>query len=595
MDIELLIRQGILKAFKEIFEHDFGLEEIKLQPTVREYEGSHTFVIFPFLKITRKSPEESAKAIGSFLQGHTGIIQKFNVVKGFLNLTITDAAWIENFTACYNDRSWGRFPSGGKKVMVEFSSPNTNKPLHLGHLRNIFLGHAVSNILSAAGYEVMKVNLVNDRGIHICKSMLAYERFGNGETPGSSGIKGDHLIGKYYVLFENEYRKQVRELEATGMDSGSAEKQAPLILEAQEMLRRWEEKDPVVVALWEKLNGWVYNGFNETYGNIGVVFDKTYHESETYMLGKDIVKEGLEKGILLKKEDGSVWVDLRDEGLDEKLLLRSDGTSVYMTQDLGTAALRYADFPFDKCIYVVGNEQDYHFNVLFRILKKLGRPYADGMVHLSYGMVDLPSGKMKSREGTVVDADDLIHDMYETAEEHTKELGKIEDFSDGQLQELYRVIGMGALKYFILKVDPKKRMMFIPEESIQFQGNTGPFIQYTHARISSIIRKADESGIKVKNNFHTGFSLHPTERTMLILLGDFPAKLKEASREFTPSVIANYCYEIAREYNRFYTEVSVLSEPDADRRDFRIALSSFTAKTLMVGMGLLGIVVPERM
>jgi arginyl-tRNA synthetase len=595
MDIDLLIRQGIQTAFKNIFNYDIPVEEVKLQPTNKEFEGSHTFVVFPFLKITRKSPEESGKQIGQFLLEKTGILSGFNVVKGFLNLTIADTAWIRIFNMNFSDDNWGKFPPTGKKVMVEYSSPNTNKPLHLGHLRNNFLGFSVSEILAASGYEVMKVNLVNDRGIHICKSMLSYQKFGKTETPESAGIKGDHLIGKYYVLFDREYKKQVQGLIDGGMDPEEAGKKAPLILEAQEMLRKWEDKDPGVMALWQKMNGWVYKGFNETYLAMGVSFDKIYYESETYLLGKDIVNEGLEKGILYRKEDGSVWIDLRDEDLDEKLLIRSDGTSVYITQDLGTADMKYRDFPFDRSVYVVGNEQDYHFVILFRIMKKLGRPYADGMYHLSYGMVDLPSGKMKSREGTVVDADDLMNDMFKTAEKHTEDLGKIEGFSTRQLDELYRMIGLGALKYFLLKIDPKKRMLFNPEESVQFHGNTGPFIQYTHARISSILRKADELQINYRILFDTGLVLHPTEKTIVILLSDYPSKVKEAAGEFSPSVIANYCFELAKEYNRFYTEVSVLNETDELRRNFRIALSGLTAKTIKAGMGLLGIQVPDRM
>lgn len=513
-----MIRQAIQQAFKELFHHILPLDDLKLQPTNKEFEGSHTFVVFPFLKITGKGPEPSGQAIGNFLVEKSGVVDRFNVVRGFLNLIISDGAWISLFNNNAADPGWGRFPSNGKKVMVEFSSPNTNKPLHLGHLRNNFLGNSISEILKASGYEVMKVTLVNDRGIHICKSMLSYLKYGNGETPESSGMKGDHLVGKYYVRFEQEYRRQVRELEETGLDPESAEKQAPFILEAQAMLRKWEEKDTDVTALWGKMNGWVYRGFDETYGRMGVSFDKVYNESETYLLGKDIVREGLDKGILFRKPDGSVWIDLHGEGLDEKLLLRSDGTSVYMTQDLGTADRRFEDFPFDRLIYVVGNEQDYHFDILFRILKKLDRPYAPGMYHLSYGMVDLPSGKMKSREGTVVDADDLMDEMFETAAVHTRELGKIEGFSEDQLNDLYRIIGLGALKYFILKVDPKKRMLFNPEESIQFHGNTGPFIQYTHARISSILRKAEEMNIRFQIAFNQNMELHPTEKILLILL-----------------------------------------------------------------------------
>jgi arginyl-tRNA synthetase len=595
MDIDFLIRTGIKEAFSGLFDQEVTFEEIRLQPTVKEFEGSHTFVVFPFLRLTRKSPEESARMIGDFLTGHAEFVAGFNVVKGFLNLVISDSAWIDIFNLNSADPGWGKFPACGKKVMVEFSSPNTNKPLHLGHLRNIFLGDSISEIFRAAGYEVMKVNLVNDRGIHICKSMLAYEKFSHQETPRDAGIKGDHLIGRYYVLFDIEYKKQVNEMVAAGIDRDTAEKKAPLMEGAREMLIQWEKKDPRVVALWKKMNGWVYEGFEETYRRLGVRFDRTYYESETYLLGKDILAEGLKKGLLTRKSDGSVWIDLTEDGLDEKLLLRSDGTSVYITQDLGTADLKYQDFPFDQSVYVVGNEQDYHFEILFRILKKLGRPYASGLHHLSYGMVDLPSGKMKSREGIVVDADDLIDEMFDTAKKHTEDLGKIEGFDESQLNDLYHMIGMGALKFFLLKIDPKKRMLFNPEESVQFHGHTGPFVQYTHARISSIMRKAEEMHIVPPSGFDRHLPLHPTERGLLILLSDYRARLQEAADEFSPSGIANYCYELAREYNRFYTEVSVLSEPDTRRRDFRLALSLLTAKTIKLGMGLLGIQVPERM
>jgi arginyl-tRNA synthetase len=480
--------------------------------------------------------------------------------------------------------------------MVEYSSPNTNKPLHLGHLRNNFLGYAVSEILKANGHDVMKANLVNDRGIHICKSMLAYQMFGNGETPQSSNIKGDHLAGKYYVQFDKAYKVQIDELVAGGMDKEEAKKKAPLILEAQEMLQKWEQGDKEVVDLWKQMNGWVYEGFDATYKNIGVDFDKFYYESETYMLGKERVEEGLAKGVFFKKEDGSVWVDLTDEGLDEKLLLRADGTSVYITQDMGTAELKYNDFPYDQSIYVVADEQNYHFQVLKAVLKKLGKPYAEGIYHLSYGMVDLPSGKMKSREGTVVDADELVQEMIDTAHQQTEELGKIEGFTPEQAKELYHTLAMGALKYFLLKVDPKKRMLFNPQESIDFRGNTGPFIQYTHARIAAILRKAGEMGLKVDvTAFDNIETMHETEQEVITQLANFGAVVKEAGNLHAPSVIANYAYELAKAYNRFYQEISIFNETDEQARNFRIALSAMVARFVRESMGLLGIAVPERM
>lgn len=602
MDIEKRIKSQISEAFMSLYAHTLAEDEVKLQPTRKEFAGSHTFVTFPYTRVTKKSPQDSAEEVGIYLKNKSTLIRDFNVVKGFLNLEIDDTVWLEVFKAIAEHQQEGVASFSfqelrGEKVMVEFSSPNTNKPLHLGHLRNNFLGYSVSRILEACGYSVRKVNLVNDRGIHICKSMLAYQKFGQGETPATAGVKGDHLVGQYYVKFDQEYKKEVQELVAKGMEEEQARKEASLLQEAQDMLQKWEQGDPEVAALWKTMNQWVYEGFNATYENIGVSFDQIYHESDTYLLGKNIVEEGLSNGIFFKKEDGSVWVDLTDEGLDQKLLLRSDGTSVYMTQDLGTADLRHHDYPFDKLVYVVGNEQDYHFEVLFKILKKLGRPYADGLYHLSYGMVDLPSGRMKSREGTVVDADDLVDEMVRTAKAQTEELGKIEGFTEAQAQELYKILGLGALKYFLLKVDPKKRMLFNPEESVQFQGNTAPFIQYTYARISAILRKAKETGIEASGTkaFSGLTGLQPSEREVIRLLHDFPNKLAAAGAEYSPSVVAQYVYELAKEYNRFYTEVSIFNEKDAEALAFRVVFSAAVAEIIKYSMALLGIQVPERM
>lgn len=596
MNLERQIIYSLEQAFRELFDHQVSNDEISLQPTKKEFEGTFTFVVFPFLKVTKLNPEISGTKIGEYLVSNCPPVKAFNVVKGFLNISVSETSWLEIFKGLYQNESLGQMPANGQKVMVEYSSPNTNKPLHLGHLRNNFLGYAVSEILKANGYEVIKANLVNDRGIHICKSMVAYRHYGNGETPESSGLKGDHLAGKYYVIFDKEYKKQISDLVGKGHIEEEAKKIAPLILEAQDMLRLWEAGDEEVVSLWKKMNSWVYAGFDTTYKKMGVNFDKFYYESDTYLLGKDIVEEGLSKGIFYKKENGSVWVDLSEEGLDEKLVLRADGTSVYITQDMGTCELKYGDFEFDKSVYVVGNEQDYHFDVLFKIMRKLERPYGNGLYHLSYGMVDLPTGKMKSREGTVVDADDLMDEMIATAESHTKELGKIDGFDPEQAQELYAMLGMGALKYFLLKVDPKKRMLFNPQESIEFQGNTGPFIQYSHARISSILRKADQIGV---NYAISGFSdldtLQDTERDLIVVLTDFEKKIIQAGEEFSPSQIAQYLFDLAKEYNRFYAELSIFNESDSQVQSFRIALSSLTAKTIKAGMKLLGIKVPERM
>ncbi|MEA5403669.1 arginine--tRNA ligase [Arcicella sp. DC2W] len=691
MNLEKILQEHIAAALKA----EFDVEEsnIALQPTRKDFEGSFTFVVFPYVKALRKSPVELGNAIGNYLVANSGVVKAFNVVQGFLNISIADAAWLDMFSGIFKDKKFGQLADKKETVMVEYSSPNTNKPLHLGHLRNNFLGFSVAQILAANGYEVVKANLVNDRGIHICKSMLAYQKFGNGETPESSGLKGDKLVGNYYVKFDKELKEEINKHflkildhnDLTGFsetekfeiktyldkiqnietvklnsainqldydsisefgtaieikvesaidgnikfksitknlqDSNSSKtlhlllkpvllieeeideledkikeiikNNSKILQEAQEMLLKWEEGDAETLALWNKMNDWVFAGFNQTYQKMGVSFDKIYRESNTYLLGKKSVEEGLKSGVFFQKEDTSVWIDLTDEGLDQKLVLRKDGTSVYITQDIGTADLKYNDFKMSKSVYVVGNEQDYHFEVLFKILKKLGRPYADGTYHLSYGMVDLPSGKMKSREGTVVDADDLMQEMTDTARERTLELGKIDGFSKEEAEELYHTLAMGALKYFLLKVDPKKRMLFNPEESIDFQGNTGPFIQYTHARICSILRKAHEQGIiGVASNYKT---LHESEQEVIYLLSEYPKKLADAGRELSPSLIAQYAYDLAKAYNRFYNEVSIFNETDLDAQQFRIAFSSVVGETIKKAMALLGINVPSRM
>ena len=596
MNFQDSILKGIQDAFASCFQATIPLEQLSLAPTKKEFEGSYTFVVFPFLKQSQLSPEATATQLGTYLKANVAAVKDFNVVKGFLNLVVAQEEWITLFKQVYSSPSFGQLPSNGQKVMVEYSSPNTNKPLHLGHLRNNFLGYSVAELLKASGYEVVKANLVNDRGIHICKSMVAYQHFGNEETPASSGLKGDHLAGKYYVLFDSHYKAQQKGLMEGGQSEEDAKKNAPLLLEAQEMLRKWEDQDPEVIGLWSKMNGWVYAGFEATYKRMGVDFDVTYYESNTYLLGKDIVEEGLSKGVFFKKENGSVWVDLTDEGLDEKLVLRGDGTSVYITQDMGTADLKYQDHQINKSVYVVGNEQDYHFDVLFKIMRKLGRSYGPGLYHLSYGMVDLPTGKMKSREGTVVDADELMEEMVATAAHHTKELGKIEGFTEAQAIELYEMLGMGALKYFLLKVDPKKRMLFNPQESIEFQGNTGPFIQYSHARIAAILRKAEQIGVELSADSFANLSeLAETESALIQLLNDFERKIKMAAEEYSPAILAQYLFDLAKEYNRFYAELPIFHEKDSQLQSFRVALSLQTAKTIKRGMSLIGIQVPERM
>ncbi len=595
--MESEIKEGISKAFKELFNQELAVADIALQPTKKEFDGSHTFVTFPYGRLTGKNPMETAHLIGEFLTANTEIVSGFNVVKGFLNLTVADQAWIGLLKDIHADPAYGHVAPTGKEVMVEYSSPNTNKPLHLGHLRNNFLGWSVATILEANGYTAHRVQIINDRGIHICKSMLAWLKFGDQETPETNGEKGDKLVGRYYVRFDQEYKKQIVELTDQGMDKEKAEKEAPILKEAQDLLLKWEQKDPEVYELWQSMNAWVYKGFEATYEQMGVNFDKLYFESDTFLLGKDEVLKGLEAGIFFQKEDGSIWVDLSDEGLDEKLLLRADGTSVYMTQDIGTAILRFRDFPkIGQQIYTVGNEQEYHFKVLFLILAKIGYSWARECYHLSYGMVDLPTGKMKSREGTVVDADDLMKEMIDTAAEHTTELGKIEGFTTEQADELHEMIGLGALKYFLLKVDPKKKMMFDPAESIEFHGTTGPFIQYTHARIAAILRRAKELGFDYSDFDLSAVSeLHPVEQGVISVIADYPGKVKTAAAEYSPAVIAQYVYDLAKEYNKFYQEINIFKETDEIRIKSRLVLSAVAAQTIKSAMGLLGIKVPQRM
>ncbi|QTE39251.1 arginine--tRNA ligase [Mucilaginibacter gossypii] len=639
------IIEAAVKAVKQLYQTDIEPAAVSIQETRKEFEGQVTIVTFPFTKFSRKGPEQTGTEIGEYLKHELKEVDSFNVIKGFLNLSITDEYWIGRLYNNITSDDFAVAKPNGQKVMVEYSSPNTNKPLHLGHIRNNLLGYSVAEILAADGYEVIKTNLVNDRGIHICKSMLAWQKFGNDETPESSGMKGDHLVGKYYVLFDKELREQLKpvlsqvyekhdlsafkENQKTKIEDSLAtiakvkEKRAqtdevnqkligelddkiageedkikeiaknatPIMIETQQMLQKWEAGDEEVMNLWRTMNGWVYAGFAETYKQLGVDFDKYYYESNTYLLGKDIIEEGLAKGVFFKKADNSVWIDLASEGLDEKLVLRGDGTSVYITQDMGTAQLKYNDYQMDKSIYVVGNEQDYHFKVLFLILQKLGKTGADGLFHLSYGMVDLPSGKMKSREGTVVDADDLMAEMEATAKEQTEAMGKVDAFNEEDKIALYHTIGMGALKYFLLKVDPKKRLLFDPNESVDFQGHTGPFIQYTHARIKSVLSRADYNA-ELKPIVT---ELAGVERDLIVLLDKYPETVKEAAKGYSPAVIANYIYELAKTYNKFYHEKSILQAEDEDSKQFRLALSASSAKVISKGMKLLGIEVPERM
>lgn len=605
MKIEDKLVVSVINGLKALYGQEVPEKMVQLQKTKKEFEGHLTLVVFPFLKMSKKGPEQTAQEIGEYLKANEPAVAAFNVIKGFLNLTIASATWIELLNEIQADEQYGLVKATEQSplVMIEYSSPNTNKPLHLGHVRNNLLGNALANIVAANGNRVVKTNIVNDRGIHICKSMLAWLKYGNGETPESSGKKGDHLIGDYYVAFDKHYKAEVKELMAKYQSEGMGEEEAkakaeaesPLMKEAREMLVKWEANDPEVRALWQKMNDWVYAGFDETYKMMGVTFDKIYYESDTYLEGKEKVMEGLEKGFFFRKEDGSVWADLTSEGLDHKLLLRGDGTSVYMTQDIGTAKLRFADYPIDKMIYVVGNEQNYHFQVLSILLDKLGFEWGKSLVHFSYGMVELPEGKMKSREGTVVDADDLMEEMISTAKETSQELGKLDGLSQEEADDIARIVGLGALKYFILKVDARKNMTFNPKESIDFNGNTGPFIQYTYARIQSVLRKAAESGIAVPEQIPAGIELSEKEEGLIQMIADFAAVVKQAGKDYSPSIIANYTYDLVKEYNQFYHDFSILREENEAVKVFRIALSANVAKVVRLGMGLLGIEVPSRM
>ncbi len=605
MKIEDKLVASVLSGLKALYGQEVPEKMVQLQKTKKEFEGHLTLVVFPFLKMSKKGPEQTAQEIGEYLKANDPAVAAFNVIKGFLNLTIASATWIELLNEIQADEQYGlvQVTDASPLVMIEYSSPNTNKPLHLGHVRNNLLGNALANIVAANGNKVVKTNIVNDRGIHICKSMLAWKKYGNGETPETSGKKGDHLVGDYYVSFDKHYKAEVKELmakfTAQGMNDdeakAKAEAESPLMQEAREMLVKWEAGDPEVRGLWEMMNNWVYAGFDETYKKMGVSFDKIYYESNTYLEGKEKVMEGLEKGFFYKKEDGSVWADLTAEGLDHKLLLRGDGTSVYMTQDIGTAKLRFADYPINKMIYVVGNEQNYHFQVLSILLDKLGFEWGKSLVHFSYGMVELPEGKMKSREGTVVDADDLMEEMIATAKETSQELGKLDGLTQEEADDIARIVGLGALKYFILKVDARKNMTFNPKESIDFNGNTGPFIQYTYARIQSVLRKAAESGIVISEQIPAGIELSEKEEGLIQMVADFAAVVKQAGEDYSPSIIANYTYDLVKEYNQFYHDYSILREENEAVKVFRIALSANVAKVVRLGMNLLGIEVPSRM
>ena len=590
LNIEEFISGVVCRATEELWGTS---DNIQIQKTRKEFEGDYTVVVFPLLRASKKSPEATATELGEKIVASTPQIKSFNVIKGFLNLVVDASFWAERFGEIVSTENFGMAEKSGRTIMIEYSSPNTNKPLHLGHIRNNLLGYSVATILKANGHNVIKVNLVNDRGIHICKSMLAWQLYGGGETPETSGMKGDHLVGKYYVEFDKHYKQEVKELMAEGMSEEEAKKKAPIMLQAQEMLRKWEAKDPAVYYLWERMNGWVYEGFDVTYKALGVDFDKVYYESQTYLLGKSLVEEGLQKGVFFRKEDNSVWIDLEADGLDQKLLLRGDGTSVYMTQDLGTALSRFEENKLDDMIYVVGNEQNYHFQVLKLVLKKLGYEWSDNIFHLSYGMVELPEGKMKSREGTVVDADDLIADMVGTAREMSEELGKLDGCSDEEANAICEMVGLGALKYFILKVDPKKTMLFDPRESIDFNGNTGPFIQYTHARIRSIMRKAEEAGIATED-FLTA-PLLQEEVELIKALAEYPAVVRTAGEQFAPSVIAAYAYDLAKQFNGYYHDHSILKEENTAVRSLRLKLAGEVARVIRSAMSLLGINVPERM
>lgn len=597
MTIETKLTQAVQTAISTLYGQEVPAGSVQLQKTKKEFEGSLTVVVFPFLKASKKSPETTAQEIGEYLKANETIVADFNVIKGFLNLSISYTAWIALLNEINTDAQWGITPiaENAPLVMIEYSSPNTNKPLHLGHVRNNLLGNALYNVMKANGNKVIRTNIVNDRGIHICKSMLAWQKFGNGETPETSGKKGDHLVGDYYVAFDKHYKAEVAQLMAEGKTKEEAEALSPLMQEAREMLRKWEAGDTEVRSLWQTMNEWVYAGFDSTYEQMGVGFDKIYYESDTYLEGKGKVLEGVEKGFFYRKDDGSVWADLTAEGLDHKLLLRADGTSVYMTQDIGTAKLRFEDFPIDKMIYVVGNEQNYHFQVLSILLDKLGFKWGKDLVHFSYGMVELPEGKMKSREGTVVDADDLMASMIDVAKETSQELGKLDGLTEAEAADIARIVGLGALKYFILKVDARKNMTFNPKESIDFNGNTGPFIQYTYARICSILRKAAEAGIALPTTFQASISLSTKEENLIQTLADFPAIVKQAGTDYNPSILANYTYDLVKEFNQFYHDFSILKEENEDIKRFRLLLSTNVAKVIKQGMALLGIEVPERM
>lgn len=594
--IEQLVLDTLLNAVKELYKQDIPSKLAQVQKTRPEFEGDLTIVVFPLLRTSKKGPEQTADEIGNFMVSNLNEVTSFNIIKGFLNLSISSKYWVKFFNDNSKLSTFGKHPK--KKlapVVVEYSSPNTNKPLHLGHIRNNLIGWSIAEIIKNSGQEVAKVNLVNDRGIHICKSMLAWQKWGNDVTPKASNLKGDKLVGDYYVIFDKKNKEEIKALVETGMEEDEASTSTALMREAKEMLKRWEDNDTTIRELWSTMNQWVYNGFDSTYSRMGIDFDKVYYESSTYLLGKKLVDQGLELGVFFKKEDGSVWCDLSDDGLDEKLLLRADGTSVYMTQDLGTAQLRYDDYHPSKLIYVVGNEQNYHFDVLKLILKKIGKSWADNISHLNYGMVELPHGKMKSREGTVVDADDLMDEMYKTAKQTSEDLGKFDDLSIEEASSLYNVLSLGALKYFILKVDPKRTMTFNPAESIDFNGNTGPFIQYTHARIRSIVRKSKALNLVLDDSISHDYVFETKEKSILKILHDFPEITLQAATSLSPALVANYAYELAREYNQFYHEVMILKEIDSEKRNFRISLSEFTGKTIKYAMALLGIQVPERM
>lgn len=605
MNIEEILTSAIVKGISSLYDADIKTQQVQIQKTRPEFEGNFTLVVFPYLRLSHKKPEETAQEIGEWLIQNESAVEKFNVVKGFLNLVISSSYWIKVLENIHSDNNYGKkeVTQTSPLVMIEYSSPNTNKPLHLGHVRNNLLGWSISKIVAANGNKVVRTNIVNDRGIHICKSMLAWLKWGNNATPESTGKKGDHLIGDYYVAFDKHYREEVKELSAQYVANGmkeeeakaKAEQEAPLIKEAHAMLVKWENNDKEVRSLWEKMNSWVYAGFDETYKALGVSFDKIYYESQTYLVGKEEVEKGLEQGLFTRHEDGSVWANLEKEGLDEKLLLRKDGTSVYMTQDIGTAKLRFQDFPIDKMIYVVGNEQDYHFKVLSILLDKLGFKWGKDLVHFSYGMVELPNGKMKSREGTVVDADDLVEEMINTARKTSEELGKFQEMSKEEKEDIARIVGMGALKYFLLKVDAKKNMMFNPEESIDFNGNTGPFIQYTYARIRSVLRKAAEENLSIPDTFTENLNISAKEQNLIQRLAEYSTIVQQAGEEYSPSIIANYCYDLVKEFNQFYHDFSILKEENASLKQFRLMLSANVAKVIKSGMDLLGIEVPERM